>query len=102
VRLPAKIEGPYRIRVVTNSLLGSSGLQVYEHGSARSNNTTFASDPIDVTLNPRPDLRVGNLVVPTSVTAGTAAAVSFTVSNMGRSRPAASGATSSTSRSTAR
>ncbi len=85
VRLPSKIEGSYRLRVVTNSALGSSSsTQVYEHGSARSNNTTTAGDVTEVSLNPRPDLHVSAVVAPTeSVTAGTTASVRFTVTNMG-------------------
>ena len=78
IRLPAKIEGAYRLRVVTNS-----GQHLYEHGAARDNNTTTAGDVTEVSLNPRPDLRVSAVVVPDSVAAGTRAAVRFTVTNMG-------------------
>ena len=84
LRLPAKIEGVYRLRVVTNSGLGSVGsAQVYEHGAARDNNSTTSSEPIVVSLNKRPDLRVTAVTVPASVTAGTSAGLRFTVSNTG-------------------
>ena len=83
VRLPGKIQGAYRLRVVTNSALGGGGTQIYEHGAARSNNTLVDGDAIEVSLNPRPDLRVTTVTVPTSVTAGTSAAVRYTVANMG-------------------
>ena len=70
-------------RISTNSNLGGYGAQVYEHGTARNNNITQSQDTTTVSLNPRPDLRVDSIQVPDSVTAGTTAAVSFTVSNMG-------------------
>ncbi|MFN6132947.1 MAG: CARDB domain-containing protein, partial [Synechococcaceae cyanobacterium] len=84
IRLPGKIEGGYRIAVTTNSLLGSgSAPQIYEHGGARLNNRSVSSDELLVSLLPRPDLRVSEIVVPESVTAGTSAGLSFTVSNLG-------------------
>lgn len=83
VRLPTKIEGLYRIKIVTNANLGSAGSQVYEHAAARNNNATTATGISQISLNPRPDLRVGNLVVPDNVTAGTNAAIQYTVSNQG-------------------
>ena len=83
VRLPSKIEGGYRLRVVTNSLLGGSGPQVYEYGDARNNNTKTDTDAITVHLNDRPDLRVTDIEVPPEVTAGTSTGLKFTVGNFG-------------------
>src|SRR5690606_2383572 len=83
VRLPSKIEGIYRIQVVTNSNLGGSGTQTYEHGAARNNNKTLSDEATYVSLNPRPDLRIDSIEVPDSVTAGGMMQVSFVVSNMG-------------------
>ena len=78
VRLPSKIEGSYRVRVITNS---DGGL--YEYGSARNNDQLLSSGITDVSLLARPDLRVSDVVVPASVTAGTTAGVKFKVSNQG-------------------
>ncbi|MDH3460422.1 MAG: hypothetical protein OEM00_05480, partial [Burkholderiaceae bacterium] len=84
VRLPSKIQGGYWLRVATNSLAGSaSKIQVYEHGAARNNNAATSTDAMVVRLNPRPDLRVSSVTAPTNVTAGTTAALRFTVANMG-------------------
>ena len=47
-----------------------------------SDNTTF-SDPLQINLQPRPDLRVTEVVAPDLITAGTIIDVDFTVSNLG-------------------
>ena len=83
VRLPAKIEGLYRIKVVTNANLGGGGNQVYEHGDARSNNALVSANLTKVSMLDRPDLRVSTITVPEHVTAGTGAAIRYTISNMG-------------------
>ncbi|MDZ4254036.1 MAG: CARDB domain-containing protein, partial [Sulfuritalea sp.] len=83
VRLPTKIEGLYRIKVITNANLGASGSQVYESGAARDNNTLLAPDLTEISLNDRPDLRVGTVAVPEHVTAGTSASIRYTISNLG-------------------
>ncbi|HEX8961620.1 MAG TPA: CARDB domain-containing protein, partial [Rhodocyclaceae bacterium] len=83
VRLPAKIEGLYRIKVVTNANLGGSGNQVYEHGAARSNNALLSADVTQVNLNDRPDLRVGTVTAPDHVIAGGSASVNYTIINQG-------------------
>ncbi|MDR0673568.1 MAG: putative Ig domain-containing protein, partial [Zoogloeaceae bacterium] len=83
VRLPAKIEGVYRIKVVTNANLGASGNQVYEHGAARENDALVSDALLTVALKDRPDLRVLSLSVPETVTAGTAAGVKYTIINGG-------------------
>ncbi|HLF95978.1 MAG TPA: CARDB domain-containing protein, partial [Methylococcaceae bacterium] len=88
VRLPSRIEGLYRVKVVTNANLGGTGSQVYEHGTARDNNVLLSGDRLQVNLDDRPDLRVGTLTVPEHVTAGTAAAIRYTIANQG---PAAAG-----------
>ncbi|WP_233259655.1 CARDB domain-containing protein, partial [Ramlibacter sp. WS9] len=78
VRLPARIEGQYRIRVVTNVDQG-----VYEHGDAKLNNVRASDGITDVSLNDRPDLRVSDVVVPGHVTAGGSLSVRYTVGNFG-------------------
>ena len=83
VRLPSKIEGLYRVEVVTNANLGSRGSQVYEHGAAGDNNSLLSTEAIELSLNSRPDLRISNIVVPTNVTAGTSAGIQYTVINQG-------------------
>jgi hypothetical protein len=80
MRLPAKIEGLYRIKVISNVNLGKSGNQVYEYGVARENN---AADTITVSLNDRPDLRVTSIIALGHVTAGTAAGIRYTITNQG-------------------
>ena len=84
VRLPAKIEGLYRVKVISNA-----NNQLYEYGAARNNNTLLSTDVTEVSLNDRPDLRVGTMVVPDHVTAGTSASIRYTIANQGPS--AASG-----------
>ncbi|MDP3589651.1 MAG: CARDB domain-containing protein, partial [Methylobacter sp.] len=83
LRLPAKIEGLYRIKVISNVNLGKSGNQVYEYGAARDNNALDSADTIQVSLNDRPDLRVTSVIAPEHVTAGTAAGIRYTISNQG-------------------
>jgi subtilase family serine protease len=83
VRLPAKIEGLYRVKVITNANLGGGGKQVYEHGAARANNLRTTADLIEVAQDQRPDLRVTAVSVPEHVAAGTAAGIRYTVSNVG-------------------
>ena len=46
LRLPAKIEGAYRVRVVTNARLGGGGDQVYEYGSARENGRPTSAERV--------------------------------------------------------
>jgi subtilase family serine protease len=83
VRLPAKIDGLYRVKVVTNANLGSGRQQVYEHGAARENNVRSSTDLIEVVRDERPDLRVTAVSVPEHVVAGTGAAIRYTISNFG-------------------
>ena len=83
LRLPAKIEGLYRIKVISNANLGKSGNQVYEYGAARENNALNSADIIEISLNDRPDLRVTSVTAPEHVTAGTAAGIRYTISNQG-------------------
>jgi len=83
LRLPAKIEGLYRIKVISNANLGKSGNQVYEVGAARDNNALDSADTLRVSLNDRPDLRVTSVVAPEHVTAGTATGIRYTLSNQG-------------------
>ncbi|MCA9191785.1 MAG: hypothetical protein KDB03_08485 [Planctomycetales bacterium] len=74
VTLP-RATGVYRFVVQTDSLG-----QVVE--TDETNNET-SSDNLLINLRPRPDLRVVNLVSPSSVTAGTIIDVKFTVANVG-------------------
>ncbi|MCB1965299.1 MAG: hypothetical protein KDI64_04390, partial [Candidatus Accumulibacter sp.] len=85
LRLPTKTDGLYRLKVVSNAMLGSSssGDQVYEHGAARDNNTLLAAEPTAIEPGERPDLRVASVIVPEQVTAGTAAAIRYTIHNLG-------------------
>jgi len=83
VRLPAKIEGLYRIRVITNANLGSGGAQVYEYGGARNNNTLLSPDTTLISLNDRSDLRIGTITVPDHVTSGTSTSIRYTIVNQG-------------------
>ncbi|QNM95072.1 CARDB domain-containing protein [Chitinimonas koreensis] len=85
VRLPGKIEGLYRIKVITNANLGGSGSQVYEHGAARGNNALLSAGDVAVRLNDRPDLRVTDAQIKETgdITAGTSIGLSYTVQNMG-------------------
>ncbi|MDB5858608.1 MAG: hypothetical protein JWQ76_2297, partial [Ramlibacter sp.] len=78
VRLPARLEGLYRLAVATNANLG-----VYEYGAARNNNGFTTTAATQVSLNDRPDLRVGTVTVPTHVIAGGSAAIKYTVTNQG-------------------
>jgi subtilase family serine protease len=78
VRLPSKIEGLYRLRVVTNA-----SAQLYEHGAARNNNATLSQGAVQVSLNDRPDLRVTALAAPERAVAGGSAAVRYSITNLG-------------------
>lgn len=69
VRLPSKIEGLYRIKITTNA-----SNQLYELGAARNNNALPSTGTTQISLNDR-DLRVGTVVVPEHVTAGTSASI---------------------------
>ncbi|MEN9492563.1 MAG: hypothetical protein RJA63_3012, partial [Pseudomonadota bacterium] len=84
-RLPTRIHGAYRVKVVTNAKLDSSeDEQIYEHGEARKNNETLSSGHTTVSLNPRPDLRVKPLTVPDAeIIAGGSVQVKYEVENMG-------------------
>jgi subtilase family serine protease len=83
LRLPSRIEGLYRLKLITNDRLGASGEQIYEHGDARQNNTLLAAETTAIALNTRPDLRVATVIVPEQVSAGTATAIRYTISNFG-------------------
>ena len=78
VTLPSKVEGVYRIKVVTNANLG-----VYEHGEASRNNTLASENLLGIGLLDRPDLRVLSATVPEHVTAGTTAGIQYTIFNGG-------------------
>ena len=83
LRLPSKIEGQYRVRVITNANFGRNGEQVYEHGAANTNNILTSTETTELSLSARPDLRIGTVSVPDHVTAGTAVALRYTVTNQG-------------------
>lgn len=55
---------------------------VFEHTN-ESNNTSFTSEPISITLAPVPDLRVTSIQAPESVVSGTAPVISWTLTNSG-------------------
>ena len=77
MRLPDKTSSAYEIIVITDA----TG-QVYEH-QADANNTLVDDATILVSLLPRPDLRIGEIIAPERVTAGATASVEFTVFNQG-------------------
>ncbi|MCM8597201.1 MAG: putative Ig domain-containing protein, partial [Candidatus Accumulibacter sp.] len=83
LRLPAKIEGAYRVRVVTNARLGGGGDQVYEYGSARDNNSLTSAELGEISLDDHPDLRVTAVSAPGHVAAGSRVAIAYTVANFG-------------------
>lgn len=84
VSLPTRLEGLWRLEVVTNRLLGSTqDNQVYEHAQAGQNNTRLSDEVMAVELLPRPDLRIGDIEVPEHVSAGGRLAIKFQVSNFG-------------------
>ncbi|WEI17182.1 CARDB domain-containing protein [Acinetobacter proteolyticus] len=84
VGLPSRLEGAWRLEVVTNADLGkNTNSQIYEHAAARLNNRLISDDILRVDLNPRPDLRVTKIEAPEKIIAGGKGSVKFTVSNMG-------------------
>ncbi len=78
IKLPAKIEGAWQLVVTTNA-----GGAVYEFGAAATNNTTGDDASILLSLLPRPDLQVQNIVAPDRVVAGATLAVNFEIVNRG-------------------
>ena len=77
LRLPAKIEGAWQIRVTTDI-----DNTVFE-GSAEGNNTTGDGQALVVSRKARPDLQVETITAPDHVTAGATVAVSFVIVNRG-------------------
>ena len=83
VRLPIRTNALYEVVVTTNF---DAQLFETDTNSARNvgaNNTFTAQVPIEVSVNPRPDLQVSNVVIPDDVDAGGAFSVEFTVINQG-------------------
>ncbi|UOP01492.1 CARDB domain-containing protein [Kingella potus] len=78
IRLPKHLSGQWRAEVVSNW-----ENTLYEHGGLKNNNVAVSDSLMLVRLNPRPDLRVSDVQIPASVTAGGRVAVKYTVSNMG-------------------
>ncbi len=79
VRLPSKIQGSYRVEVITNADGG-----IYEHDLKANNNKRLSDGELTVTMLPRPDLQVTSVTGPTGrIAAGTAVAISYTVENFG-------------------
>ena len=77
VRLPRRQAGVFELSIVTDSRNW-----LYEHG-ADGNNTTVAPDPIEISVMPRPDLVVTEIVAPDRVPAGGAITAEFVVTNLG-------------------
>ena len=75
--LPAQISGQYVIVVETDA-----SRELYEHGRD-DNNTTLDDQTLAITVRPRPDLRVSEIVAPASVDAGSAFSAEFVVVNLG-------------------
>ncbi|NJN53766.1 MAG: hypothetical protein HC804_02785, partial [Anaerolineae bacterium] len=78
LRLPAKIEGAWRIEVTTDYTN-----TVYEHGAAANNNTLSDDAALVLNLKARPDLQVGSIDAPERVSSGGTVQVEFTVFNRG-------------------
>jgi subtilase family serine protease len=55
---------------------------IFEHTN-ESNNTTFTSEPVSITLAPVPDLRITSIQAPASVVSGTAPVINWTLINNG-------------------
>ncbi|HET9129437.1 MAG TPA: CARDB domain-containing protein, partial [Terriglobia bacterium] len=77
-KLPARIEGLWQVVVTTDQ-----SDRLYEGNPEPANNTTADDATILLSLLPRPDLQVQTMTAPDTVTAGSTAAVSFTVVNRG-------------------
>ncbi|WP_415233615.1 putative Ig domain-containing protein, partial [Pseudorhodobacter sp.] len=77
-RLPTKIEGAYTLTVVTNYDKG-----IYENGAAALNNTGSDDRVVEVTLNPRPNLKVASVIAAPLVSAGGTIRATFEVINQG-------------------
>ena len=78
IRLPLKIQGLWRLEVVTNKTNS-----LYENADALKNNQKQSDTALAISLLPRPDLRVTEVELPEAVTAGTRATVKFVVANTG-------------------
>jgi subtilase family serine protease len=78
VRLPARLEGAWRVEVTTNS-----GRSLYEHAAASTDNTTQDDTALLLSLKPRADLQVESLTGPDRVSAGGTVSVEFDVVNRG-------------------
>jgi len=85
IRLPAKLEGAWRLQVVTNAIRpgGANAVGIYEHGAAAGNNTASDDQAMTIALNPRPDLQVASVEVADDITAGASTALRFTIANQG-------------------
>ena len=78
LRLPARIEGAWQVEVTTDVTN-----QIYEHGAAANNNTLLDDAALALHLKARPDLQVGTITAPPTVSSGGTVQVSFTVFNRG-------------------
>jgi len=77
MRLPAKTSDRFEVIVVTDAADA-----VYEH-TAETNNRSVDDESILVSVLPRPDLQISEIIAPDRVTAGATASVDFTVINQG-------------------
>nr|WP_309246834.1 CARDB domain-containing protein [Ramlibacter montanisoli] len=77
-KLPARTEGGWQVVVSTDG-----GNTLFEGSPEIANNTLLDDEVLLLSLNPRPDLQVQTLTAPERVTAGSTAAVAFTVVNRG-------------------
>ena len=83
--LPGHIEDLYTVYVTTN-YIAAAGDGIYEGQTtdlATLNNTKAAPAPIAVSPQPRPDIQVENIQIPSHVPAGSALSVTFDVINQG-------------------
>jgi hypothetical protein len=80
VRLPDGVEGDFYLFVLTDD---DDRVNEVVNGRANRDNNLRRSAPLSIELASYPDLQVTDLVLPTSVTRGTAARLEYEVTNFG-------------------
>ena len=77
-QIPKRVRGFYEVVVTTNSTNS-----LYEHGEFANNTMAAANVTLEIQVEPRPDLRVDQILAPEEVDAGAAMSVQFDVINQG-------------------
>lgn len=82
--LPVNYEGEFYAHVITDygNQIGVSPLQV-----SRNNDTTYSAQTMEVQLTPTPDLRVDQVLTPSTVFSGSTINVTYQVKNYGALTP---------------